>query len=122
VKLQNDFFQILATETTESGFTTEIRLVPDHIIYAGHFPGYPVVPGVIQMQIVHELLEKYLGKSLKLSAIDDCKFLRIINPQERDEIHISVAFAADDNVLHVKASGHIETKTYFRLKGTYLIT
>ncbi len=122
MKLLDNFFQILATETIESGFTTKIRLVPDHIIYAGHFPGHPATPGVIQIQIVHELLENNIEKSLKLSSIDDCKFLRIINPQERDEIQISIDLAADDNLLQVKASGHSETKTYFRLKGTYLIT
>ena len=122
VKLLNDLFQIVDNATTESGFSTTIKLFPDHVIYAGHFPGHPVTPGVVQMQIVHELVENHLGRSLTLMTVDDCKFLKIINPEVRDEIQISVQYAIDRSILHVKAAGKCDTDTFFKLRGSYLIT
>jgi hypothetical protein len=71
--------------------------------------------------MVHELIENHLGKGLKLVSVDDCKFLKIINPEERDEIQISVHYVADKSLLHVKAAGKCDTDTVFRLKGSYLI-
>jgi len=122
MKLLDDLFQIVGSETTESGFSATIKLFSDHKIYDGHFPGHPVTPGVVQLQIVHELMENHFGKSLQLIGIDDCKFLKIINPEEEDEIQISVLHIAESSLLHVKASGKCETGTFFRLKGSYKIT
>jgi 3-hydroxyacyl-[acyl-carrier-protein] dehydratase len=121
VKLLDDLFQIVDNETAESGFSTTIKLFPDHLIYAGHFPGHPITPGVIQLQIVHELMENHLGKSLQLIAIDDCKFLKIVNPESEDKIQISVLYATESSLLHVQASGKCETDTFFKLKGSYKI-
>jgi len=122
VKLLDDLFQIIDFEATESGFSTAIKLFSDHKIYAGHFPGHPITPGVVQLQIVHELMENHLGKSLQLIGIDDCKFLKKINPEEQDKIQISVLYVTDSSLLHVRASGKCETGTFFRLKGSYKIT
>ncbi len=121
MKLLDDLFQIVQSETTEKGFSTTIKLNPDHVIYSGHFPGHPVTPGVIQMQIVHELVENHFGKNLQLIEIDDCKFLRIINPWERDEVQISVQYTADNGHLHVKATGKCDNGPVFKLKATYVI-
>jgi len=121
VKLLDDLFQIVDNEIAESGFSTTIKLFSDHVIYAGHFPGHPVTPGVVQMQIVHELVENHLGRKLELVSVDECKFLKIINPEEQDEIQISVLYATDSSLLQVKASGKFETDTFFKFKGSYKI-
>ena len=122
MKLLDDLFQIIAFEKTESGFSTTIKLTPDHLIYAGHFPGHPVTPGVIQMQIVHELVENHLGRKLELVSVDECKFLKIINPEEQGKIQISVLHNTDNSLIHVKASGKCESVIFFKLKGSYKIT
>jgi len=122
MKLLDDLFQIVDFETTESGFSATIKLLPGHIIYAGHFPGHPVTPGVVQLQIVHELMENHLSNGLQLIGIDECKFLKIINPEEQDRIQISVLHNTDNSLIHVKASGKCESVIFFKLKGSYKIT
>ena len=119
VKLLNDLFKILERTTTESGFFATIKLFPEHVIYSGHFPGHPVTPGVIQLQIVHELMEHYFRKSLKLATVDDCKFLKIINPEENDVIQISVEYFVDNSLLQIKASGKCDSGIFFKLKASY---
>ena len=121
MKLLDDLFQIIDFEAIESGFSTTIKLMPGHIIYAGHFPGHPVTPGVVQLQIVHELMENHLSNGLQLIGIDECKFLKIINPEEQDKIQIFIRYEADNSLLHLKAFGKYVTESFFKLRGTYLV-
>ena len=119
MKLLNDLFRIVDDVATESGFSTTIKFFPDHVIYLGHFPGHPVTPGVVQMQIVHELMENHFGRCLKLISIDDCKFLKILNPEEYGEIEILVTCVEMDSLFHVKAMGKRGSDTFFKLRGSY---
>jgi 3-hydroxyacyl-[acyl-carrier-protein] dehydratase len=119
VKLINDLFEITESSAHESGFITTIKLFPGHIVYEGHFPGHPITPGVMQLQIVHELIETHFGKTIKLIAVDDCKFLKIVNPEQEKELRIAVEFAVTDSVLHVRAMGKHDADTFLKLRGTY---
>ena len=67
--LINDFFTISELTNSEDTIESKVQLNASHKIFDGHFPGNPVTPGVVQIQIVKELLEKALEKEyvLKLS-------------------------------------------------------
>lgn len=117
--LLNDLFVVLANRESEKGFITSIELNARHIVYAGHFPGHPITPGVIQMQIVHELLEKRLGRSLQLIAMAQCKFLKILNPIETSRIVIHVEFHQIDELINIKASGENGKDIFFKINSCY---
>jgi 3-hydroxyacyl-[acyl-carrier-protein] dehydratase len=119
LKLINDLFVVLETSASEVGFITIIELNPGHIVYSGHFPGHPVTPGVIQMQIVHELLEKHFCKNLRLITMSRCKFLKILNPNETSQIVIHIAFNRTDELLNIKAWGENGTDIFFKLNSVY---
>jgi 3-hydroxyacyl-[acyl-carrier-protein] dehydratase len=117
--LINDLFVVLETSDSEAGFITTIELNPGHIVYSGHFPGHPVTPAVIQMQIVHELLEKYFCKNLKLITMNRCKFLKILNPNETSRVVIHVELTRIDEHLNIKARGENGTDIFFKLNSVY---
>lgn len=119
MKLLDDFFKVLETSLGETGFITTIELNPKHIVYSGHFPGHPVTPGVIQLKIVHELLENYFDKKLKLKTMPQCKFLKIINPNETSQIAINIELEKNNNLINVKASGESGSDIYFKLNASY---
>jgi 3-hydroxyacyl-[acyl-carrier-protein] dehydratase len=112
-------FVVLETSVSELGFITTIELQPGHIIYSGHFPGHPVTPGVIQMQIVHELLEKHFCKNLKLITMSRCKFLKILNPKETSQIAVHIEFNRTNELLNIKAWGENGTDIFFKLNSVY---
>ena len=119
MKLINDFFEVLETSIGELGFSTTIKINPDHIVFAGHFPGHPVTPGVIQLQIVHELLEKHFDKNLRLNTIPDCKFLNIVNPNETSQLVVHIEFNRTGDELTIKARGENGATIFFKLNATY---
>ena len=119
MRLLNDFFKVLDTSPTAAGFVATIQLNPGHIVYTGHFPGFPVTPGVIQIQIVQELLEQHLGRKLRLSTMPQCKFLKILNPNETQRLVVHIECREEGEVVHVKARAEHERDVFFRIWATH---
>ena len=55
-----------------------LRFAPDHPAFAGHFPGFPVVPGVLLLDAMLHLQEQETGPAV--AAIASAKFLRPVAP------------------------------------------
>jgi 3-hydroxyacyl-[acyl-carrier-protein] dehydratase len=119
LKLINDFFEVVGSSVSEAGFVTTIKLNSGHLVYSGHFPGHPVTPGVIQLQIVHELLENHFCKNLKLLALLHCKFLKILNPNETSQVVVYIEFNRRDELVNIKARGENGKATFFKIDSTY---
>jgi len=118
--LLNDFFKILDAAGNDAGFMATIELNPNHAIYASHFPGFPVTPGVIHIQIVHELLEHHFGKALKLQSIVQCKFLKIVDPNIAAQLVVHIEFSEADGLLKIKARGEHGGDLCLRLSASYV--
>ena len=87
MQLINDFFTILSSSCPdEQTATFDLRLNPSHFIYAAHFPGNPITPGVCQLIIVEELASKLLGRTLQLAHISNIKYMGIISPIDDPEL------------------------------------
>ena len=119
MQLLNSLFEIVDGGEDTTGFTSTIKFFPGHVIFKGHFPGHPVTPGVIFLQLVHELVEMHLNKSIRLVELSTCKFLRVVDPEFGEIAQISVSIKAKDDLLHVKALGKNETGAIFKLNADY---
>ena len=119
MKLLNNLFEIVESSGSASSFSVTIRLLPDHFVYKGHFPGYPVTPGVIFIQIIHELVEHHLKKDIRLAEISNSKFLRIVNPEKESLAVFSVNLTSKNGFLHVKAAGQNSSGNFFKLDVVY---
>ena len=82
-----DFYQIKAKQHTATGVNFTVRLNPDHFIYAAHFPGNPITPGVCITQIVKELAEDLVQAPLFLKVVKNIKFTQVINPLKHPEVN-----------------------------------
>ena len=58
----------------------------DHPALPGHFPGTPVVPGVVVLDQVLRLSEEWLGRSLGARALKLVKFHSPLLPEQRAEV------------------------------------
>lgn len=68
-----------------------LPFVADHPVFAGHFPGHPIVPGVLLLDWALAAIEADLGQSLH--ALIEAKFHSPATPADALalEFHIGVA-------------------------------
>jgi 3-hydroxyacyl-[acyl-carrier-protein] dehydratase len=112
-------YQIGGVESNSGTLRAEIKINAAHPLFGGHFPDSPVTPGVIQLQMVKDILSQWLGRPLKLKAIRTCKFLEVLNPHQHEAIMISIKIKGND-VLEVSAFGESGNSVFFKLQATYI--
>jgi 3-hydroxymyristoyl/3-hydroxydecanoyl-(acyl carrier protein) dehydratase len=67
-----------------------LRIDASHPSLPGHFPGHPVVPGVVLLDHVQQAAQRWLGKPLRLQALPQAKFLAPLLPGQQAQIQLSL--------------------------------
>ncbi|MCF0073786.1 3-hydroxyacyl-ACP dehydratase [Dyadobacter sp. CY261] len=114
----NDLYTILSLDQNGDQINCQMGIDASHPVFQGHFPGSPVLPGVVQLEMVKSVLAKALGKPLALKEMSTCKFLEVFNPSETEEMTIHIQFKGDVP-LDVSASGAHNGKTYFKIRASF---
>lgn len=106
------FFALEAGEKNGNSATYRCRLHPEAPVFNAHFPGFPVLPGVLTLKMVVDAINAsqfFSTQTLTVQSIGNAKYLAVVNPQETQEVEISVALKAEKNadepaVFQFKAS------------------
>lgn len=70
-------------ETPEAETVVRRFIFPETFAgFAGHFPGYPILPAVVQVLTALALAETHHGGRLRLLALANAKFLLQLHPGE----------------------------------------
>ena len=117
--LKDDFFSCSDVQSMENEMSCTLVFNAAHDIFKGHFPGNPVVPGVCTMEIVKELLQQQVSKSLMLRTTGNVKFLQLVTPDVAPVMKIS--WKADEAGYAVKASLSKDNATFFKFDGKYSV-
>ncbi len=106
--------------TDEAGkITAAVTVNAAHPVFAGHFPGQPVLPGVCQLQMVKELLEKAVGQKLILKEAGNCKFLQMIDPVQTRMMTIIIDYRFRDSNLLCNAVIKTGETVFLKMDGLY---
>ena len=82
-------------EKTES--SAKVKLLPESPIYAAHFPGYPITPGVTLVQMALECMGR------KMTGAKDIKFLIPVVPTAEGLVLAYKWELADDGTASIQA-------------------
>ena len=66
----------------EEQWRQEFSFSDDFLGFAGHFPGFAVLPAVVQVLVAQMVVEATAGRPMRLTALDNAKFLIQLRPQE----------------------------------------
>ena len=88
-------------EITDLGATTRLNVRQDFPFFVGHYPGNPIMPGLLLCESVFQTGAIYLAEKLGASALDatkvdpvlsrirDARFKRMILPGDLIEIEVT---------------------------------
>jgi 3-hydroxymyristoyl/3-hydroxydecanoyl-(acyl carrier protein) dehydratase len=75
---------------------TDIEIPPNHPAFAGHFPGTPIVPGVVLLDETLDVIARELGLALERCTLAAVKFKSVVRPGQR--VTLRFEFSPPGNV------------------------
>jgi 3-hydroxyacyl-[acyl-carrier-protein] dehydratase len=116
--MQLEYFQlidrILDLNMEEKTITVEAQVPEENTIFEGHFPGYPIMPGVLLIESMAQASGWLLLALLKfermpiLAAVKEAKMRGFVSPGE--------VLTVEANILH-EGSGYAMTEARVKVGG-----
>lgn len=78
----------------------QFRIGADHPALPGHFPGRPVVPGVVILDEVLACAERWLGRELVVVGLPQAKFTGVLEPERTARVALAHAGARLNFEVH----------------------
>jgi 3-hydroxyacyl-[acyl-carrier-protein] dehydratase len=92
---------------TAAGDLTATLLVPaTHPILAGHFPGAPLVPGVLLLDAVARAYGNAVQLPHTLHAVLECRFLQPLAPEQLATLSATTAPGEQSNTIAIDGQWH----------------
>ena len=100
--LQEILYETIAVDA--AGAT--VRLLPESPVYQGHFPGYPITPGVCLVEIALELIAEMADQAghdgkVRLVAAKNIKFTSPIIPAEGTELRFNLGGEGSERSVEI---------------------
>ena len=93
---------------TDGRAVFEYRFAADDPVFAGHFPGNPILPGVFQLELTRMAAEAVLKCPLAVREVSKAKFRLPISPAET--IRVELKLTEKDGAVQVRANFSVGTQ------------
>jgi 3-hydroxyacyl-[acyl-carrier-protein] dehydratase len=120
--LTTDLYSFVITgHEVGSEIRAMITLNESSSVYAGHFPEFPITPGVCQVLMIKEILVEELNVPLQLSKAKSIKFNAMHEPGKVKKIQTWIKYEMDENrMLNVNAQLFEGETKFLSFKGEFI--
>jgi len=66
----------------DGSLSAEVRTPKESAWFDGHFPGYPVLPGIAQLGMVYEVVRRSLNCPVRVAEVNNIRFKQMIVPDD----------------------------------------
>ena len=95
--------------------STSVRIAANHPALPGHFPGRPIVPGVVLLDLVLMEAERWLRRPLRPSSLPNAKFTAPLLPEQDAELQLKLD--GDELRFTLSRDGSPLAQGLFRIAG-----
>lgn len=74
---------------TSDGGEQDFCFAEDFLGFSGHFPGYPILPAILQTLMAQLVAEQVRETPLEFLSLERAKFTRELHPDERIQVRVS---------------------------------
>lgn len=120
MKFLNDLYTVTAASQDADAHRVTVRFNPSHPVYKAHFPGNPITPGVLLMQMARLMLEDILDKGLRLQEVANIKFNKPVCPDDTATFTFA-RLTEQDNRLKASIRIEVEGTAYAKMSLVYNI-
>ena len=80
--MMKEMFTIQSYDTKEENlFGHTLRFDEAHEVFAAHFPGNPIVPGAVLVDVMRAVATDILGVEAQVVTVKNAKFITVIVPK-----------------------------------------
>lgn len=99
---------------------SRVSINQHHGLFNGHFPQFPILPGVSMIQILKDILQQATGFKLTLFKAENIKYLSLVQPNDVF-LNYDIQFVAiDSNLFKVSNTIKVGETICMKLSGIYL--
>jgi len=91
------------------------RVPANHPAFQGHFPGNPVLPGVVQIRLFLLSAKRLTGKEWELGEVKRAKFLRPVLPGQTVTVKMTAKAGDIFEFALLAPEGQMHTQTQLQL-------
>jgi 3-hydroxyacyl-[acyl-carrier-protein] dehydratase len=102
----------ISKENIDDSVFIDIKIDSFHRLFEGHFPGQPVLPGVMILKMIVDCTSVHLGRKLNLKKATQCKFLNFVDPRLNPDLVLQLNIYEDQDGVDVKAVLKHDTLTF----------
>jgi 3-hydroxyacyl-[acyl-carrier-protein] dehydratase len=117
--LKEPLFKIVSLTKVGNAVNAVLEIDQLNMIFNGHFPDQPVVPGACMLQIVKQVLASALSISLRLVKADNIKFLSLLQP-ETGSLQLNITHHLIDTYIKVNANLSAGDLVCMKLQATFV--
>ena len=107
--------EVVSSEFRNNRLSAVLKVPTDLVYFSGHFPGSPVLPGVVQIQFVLQLLQTHLGKPVLPVTLSHVKFTSPVSPGDTLNVRI-ILKESDTATWRIEAGRHAVSRGKLRYK------
>ncbi|MGD9007488.1 MAG: hypothetical protein PVG41_06185 [Desulfobacteraceae bacterium] len=74
---------------SDRAITAEAQVPADCVWFDGHFPNMPILPGVAQLTLVADLLNRAMKRSVVIRRVSRVRFKQMIRPDDTITVSLS---------------------------------
>jgi 3-hydroxyacyl-[acyl-carrier-protein] dehydratase len=118
--LLKNLYSVKNIENTENTILAGIAIDFSHTIFKGHFPDTPILPGVVQLQIIKEIFTQATQIKASIQSASNIKYPAMIVP-DYPNLNIKIAYQTIPNTNTYKISAQIFNNqlTFLKLKAIF---
>jgi len=99
--------------------TVTIRIDPADPVFEGHYPGFPILPGLFLVEHVHQaVLASWAGRQLRVTALEAVRFRKPVMPGDVVRAALSRTSDGTDLVCAAELTVKGERVATLRLRYT----
>ena len=81
---------VLCEKRDGNGWSADLVFDPEAEYFQGHFPGFPLLAGVVQLGTAHHFAEQLIGRKITLKTVKKMKFTGVVQPSRVVGLTLSV--------------------------------